>query len=211
MKNSTKVILAIVIILVLLNNVNINIGSKELSIDKYRSEGYVSYIVNSEIIPNEENDKDNCPCKGTKQITHGDGHKTPCPCDNCKCSKSLGQEEIQNEEQKDKEESANENESVKKKLKRQLIMLTSKKEKMCIKFSEEELSKLEKSGWSVGYLSQDNLCIIDINLEPATARTWMSLTGVEKLPQFIKLVDGKYVGHKAGFHNAIELAEWHNE
>lgn len=26
-----------------------------------------------------------CTCDGTGYITHGDGHKTPCPCDNCKC------------------------------------------------------------------------------------------------------------------------------
>jgi len=36
-------------------------------------------------------DIEECPCKGTKYITHGDGHRTPCPCgDNCKCSKPQG-------------------------------------------------------------------------------------------------------------------------
>ena len=29
-----------------------------------------------------------CTCNGTGYITHGDGHKTPCPCDNCQCGTS---------------------------------------------------------------------------------------------------------------------------
>lgn len=34
---------------------------------------------------------EDCPCKGSKYITHGDGHRTPCPCgDNCQCSKPQG-------------------------------------------------------------------------------------------------------------------------
>lgn len=27
-----------------------------------------------------------CQCDGSGYITHGDGHKTKCPCENCKCS-----------------------------------------------------------------------------------------------------------------------------
>jgi hypothetical protein len=28
-----------------------------------------------------------CDCNGSKTITHGDGHKTKCPCENCICQK----------------------------------------------------------------------------------------------------------------------------
>ena len=31
-------------------------------------------------------DHSTCKCNGTKVITHGDGHKTPCLCNPCKCS-----------------------------------------------------------------------------------------------------------------------------
>lgn len=34
----------------------------------------------------EEKDENECPCDGSGYIIHGDGHKTPCPCENdCKC------------------------------------------------------------------------------------------------------------------------------
>lgn len=33
-------------------------------------------------------DHTTCKCNGTKMITHGDGHKTPCLCNPCKCSAS---------------------------------------------------------------------------------------------------------------------------
>lgn len=117
MKNSTKVILVIVFILVLFNNVDF--GSlnkpKEFSIDKERSEGYVAYIVNSEDQNNQDEETRKCECNGTKQITHGDGHKTPCPCKEgeCKCEKEFKDiinepaveetktEEINNDKKKD--------------------------------------------------------------------------------------------------------------
>jgi thioredoxin 1 len=62
------------------------------TIDEKESEGYVAFIVNSEsgedsVQPDKPDDGNACACNGTKQLTHGDGHKTPCPCDNCKCKK----------------------------------------------------------------------------------------------------------------------------
>lgn len=35
-----------------------------------------------------------CECNGTKEIVHGDGHKTPCPCpsDQCTCVKTQAPE-----------------------------------------------------------------------------------------------------------------------
>lgn len=45
--------------------------------DKAQSEIYNVVIPEDNLIPNEDPKK--CPCKGTGAITHGDGHKTPCP------------------------------------------------------------------------------------------------------------------------------------
>jgi len=33
-----------------------------------------------------------CPCNGTGFITHGDGHRTPCPCPTGQCNCKKGQE-----------------------------------------------------------------------------------------------------------------------
>ncbi|MHC4690833.1 MAG: hypothetical protein ACYS5F_14555 [Planctomycetota bacterium] len=36
--------------------------------------------------PTPPNDNEDCPCnKNTGIITHGDGHKSKCPCDNGEC------------------------------------------------------------------------------------------------------------------------------
>lgn len=70
-------------------------SKKEFKFDHVKNEGYVAFIVNeyeSTIKPDDENDTVNkCDCNGSKEIIHGDGHKTPCPCtgdpEGCKCSK----------------------------------------------------------------------------------------------------------------------------
>ena len=53
-------------------------SSDEFEFDHLSNEGYIAYAVNSyeneQVAPKTE-----CECKGTGTITHGDGHKTPCP------------------------------------------------------------------------------------------------------------------------------------
>jgi len=47
--------------------------------DYLSNEGYIAYVVNSTDYKEPETPKTECECKGTGTITHGDGHKTPCP------------------------------------------------------------------------------------------------------------------------------------
>lgn len=47
--------------------------------DHLSNEGYIAYVVNSTEYKQPETPKTECECKGTGTITHGDGHKTPCP------------------------------------------------------------------------------------------------------------------------------------
>jgi hypothetical protein len=47
--------------------------------DYLSNEGYIAYVVNSTEYKEPETPKSECECKGTGTITHGDGHKTPCP------------------------------------------------------------------------------------------------------------------------------------
>ena len=84
----------IVVVLVVVFTIFVDLGSpaspKEFVIDKPMSEGFVAFIVNEKSFDTEGGDVQNeCECNGTKELTHGDGHKTPCPCtgasDGCKC------------------------------------------------------------------------------------------------------------------------------
>jgi len=80
----------IIIILFLLTFINFDSSAKEIKLDKISAEAYVAFIVN-ENPPSINNESESeCNCKGSKEITHGDGHKTPCQCFNsddgeCKC------------------------------------------------------------------------------------------------------------------------------
>jgi thiol-disulfide isomerase/thioredoxin len=57
--------------------------------DRVANEGYVAYIVNEGDLKEDNNDEedDEVQCDGSGFITHGDGHKTPCPgCSKCQKS-----------------------------------------------------------------------------------------------------------------------------
>ena len=53
------------------------------SFDAALNEGYVAFIANEsepqDPTPKPDPDPAKCPCKGSGNITHGDGHVTPCP------------------------------------------------------------------------------------------------------------------------------------
>lgn len=58
---------------------NNNGNQDDYEFDHLSNEGYIAYVVNSwEPKDNKPVNKE-CECKGTGTITHGDGHKTPCP------------------------------------------------------------------------------------------------------------------------------------
>ena len=44
------------------------------------------YINKPKVSPDNPNNA--CKCNGTKEIVHGDGHKTPCTCEICRCKPS---------------------------------------------------------------------------------------------------------------------------
>lgn len=55
---------------------------KIFEFDRARAEGFVAFIVNS--YSNSEEEQAVETCDGSGFITHGDGHKTPCPgCSKC--------------------------------------------------------------------------------------------------------------------------------
>lgn len=78
-----------------------------------------------------------CDCNGSKIITHGDGHQTPCPCTasgECKCAKkesNLSAEAYRHAE---------------------IVMYTRSGCLACEIWKNVELPKVEKAGWKVQQL-----------------------------------------------------------
>jgi hypothetical protein len=104
--DTTTIVVLLVVALTLFINVGSPSSPKEFVIDKPRSEGFVAFIVNEKSFDSEGGDVQNeCECNGTKELIHGDGHKTPCPCtespEGCKCrsAQPVTQGEIKNTEQ----------------------------------------------------------------------------------------------------------------
>lgn len=66
-------------------------------IDKAAAEGYIAFVANEMATEDNSSAPSKCECGGTKVITHGDGHKTPCQClltgDECNCSSTKQEQE----------------------------------------------------------------------------------------------------------------------
>lgn len=91
MKNLIPVFIIVFFILM-----NVDFDKKQSavarSIDLREADGFVAFITNDEqeevVEPDDNHTPSQCECKGTGYITHGDGHRTKCPCDKCGCSKT---------------------------------------------------------------------------------------------------------------------------
>lgn len=105
MKNLQLSTTTVVVLIVFALSIFVGTGNSalptEFSIDKARSEGFVAFIVNEKSFDTEGGDVQNeCECNGTKELIHGDGHKTPCPCsespEGCQCrpAKPVTQQEV---------------------------------------------------------------------------------------------------------------------
>lgn len=84
-----KLIPVIIIAFFILMNIDFDNKQSAVarSIDLKEADGFVAFIVNDEQQDEKPDDASKCECNGTGYITHGDGHKTKCPCDNCTCAK----------------------------------------------------------------------------------------------------------------------------
>lgn len=76
-------------VLTFLPSVDIPVQKGTFNFDSAANEGYVAFIIQGYQPAKPDGDGNVCDCKGTGTITHGDGHKTPCPCigsgDGCTC------------------------------------------------------------------------------------------------------------------------------
>lgn len=74
-----------------------------------------------------------CECKGTGFITHGDGHKTVCPCEKCGCNKKKGESVVVQPP----------------KLHAHIKVYSIPNCSWCVKWKNEIQRKVEDAGWKV--------------------------------------------------------------
>ena len=105
MKKSTILVLVLLLI-TFVPTFSLGGGSSEFSFDKAEAEGYVAFVVNTVEKKEDNNDQigpdpdiNKCACKGTGSITHGDGHKTPCPYHSKKDDDTEDEKDLINEKQ----------------------------------------------------------------------------------------------------------------
>lgn len=56
-----------------------DLNGNQFEFDAAMNEGFIAFAVNAYEQKETPDVKTECECKGTGTITHGDGHKTPCP------------------------------------------------------------------------------------------------------------------------------------
>lgn len=210
-------------------------GRKAFTFDHTKNEGYVAFIVNEyqpESIPDDEDDVQKCD--GSGYITHGDGHKTPCPgCENCEKSQAvpivtdevkknstqnpfgvnitpeivLVKDEvvlntnITQEQQPLTAQGRN----------KQILLFTAYWCGPCVQFKNNEIPKFNMNPkWIVNESKDAHIRIIDIDKKenrPIMDKYKQSRV----VPEFVKIINGKFVKSKTGFHTAKQIGEWYNE
>jgi len=214
-------------------------GRKVFTFDHIKNEGYVAFIVNEyqpESIPDDEDDIQKCD--GSGYITHGDGHKTPCPgCENCEKSQSTVQLETliitddskknstQNPEltkeaptdTEDTQDSQNltvnqvVNGDLEQPRYKQILLFTAYWCGPCQQFKNNEIPKFNLNPkWVVNETKNAHIRIVDIDKKenrPIMDKYKQSRV----VPEFVKIINGKFVKSKTGFRTARQISEWYNE
>lgn len=103
MKNEEKIIFIIIAVAVLIGLFKkVETSPTQDTIDKIKNETSLSIEKAEKDILKKEIDNNNpiaCECNGTGFITHGDGHRTPCPAgEDCKSKKKTATSEMPSEQ-----------------------------------------------------------------------------------------------------------------
>ena len=193
MKTSTILVL-ILLLITFVPNFSLNNTSSEFSYDKAEAEGYVAFVANSvkkkdnnnEVGPDPDVNK--CACKGTGSITHGDGHKTPCPYHSKKDDDTEDETDLIN--------------------KKQVIFFTAKWCAPCQVFKSVELPKLKKSGWKISDGKDAMIRIMDIDEH---RDFWNEHKVNGSVPCFILFEKGKRTNYLTGLQTATAVANMYNK
>ena len=194
MKTSTILVLVLLLI-TFVPTFSLGSGSSEFSFDKAEAEGYVAFVVNTVEKKEDNNDQagpdpdiNKCACKGTGSITHGDGHKTPCPYHSKKDDDTEDETDLINE--------------------KQVIFFTAKWCGPCQQWKSKEIPKLEKSGWKGSDQKNAMIRIMDVD---KNKDFWNKHRVGGSVPQFLLFEKGKRTNELIGFHSATQVANMYNK
>lgn len=149
--------------------------------------------------PKPDND---CDCEGKGFIVHGDGHKTPCPCDNCQCGNGDAE---QVEEPPVTEEPDTQVEAVVPQS-RQVEYWGASWCGPCQQV-KTQLAGLKRNGWRVGPEENAHVRVRDYDEHEQEARQ----KNVVSLPTFIVYRDGVEVERHVGFRDAFQIGEMYTK
>jgi thiol-disulfide isomerase/thioredoxin len=177
---------------------------KTMAIDNALNEGYVAFIVNESqnVQPDDEDEQEQCD--GSGFITHGDGHKTPCPgCRACQKSSEPTEEKAQ-------EITTEEAIIEKEKKKKQLLYFTATWCTPCTQFKTQQLSRIIANGsWKVNEKEDAHIRIVDID-KPQNDEIITKYKQTRSVPEFVLVVNEKVDSFKQGYQKAENIVEWYN-
>lgn len=177
---------------------------KTMAIDNALNEGYVAFIVNESqnIQPDDEDGQEECD--GSGFITHGDGHKTPCP--GCRaCQKSS-----ESTEEKAQEITTEEVIIEKEKKKKQLLYFTATWCTPCTQFKTQQLSRIIANGsWEVNEKEDAHIRVVDID-KPQNKSIITKYKQTRSVPEFVLVVNEKVDSFKQGYQKAEDIVGWYN-
>ena len=210
-----------------------------ISFDVALNEGYVAFIANEnepqDPTPKPDPDPAKCPCKGTGNITHGDGHVTPCPyhkkdeepkkcqCDTdntyCDCINTYGKCNCVKRSSPNPKLSSNSSDDRVPVASavvdpfpflpdKQMVWFTASWCGPCQRFKGNEVPKLKDRGWRVSEDKNAHIKIIDVDKH---SDLYEKYGDGRSLPTFILFVDKQEVASITGLPTANEVANMYNK
>ena len=236
--NTTTIVVLLVVALTIFIDVGSPASQKEFVVDKPRSEGFVAFIVNEKAVDTEGGDVQNeCECNGTKELIHGDGHKTPCPCtespEGCQCrsTQPVIKKEVEQIPQAGdvkkkqqtplaafqtptvvgKSELGESSEFLEDKPRaKQILFFTASWCGPCQQWKRAELSRFKSNPkWKVSEKPDAMIRIVDIDKTSNKQLMFNKQTRV--VPEFVLMVNGKYKSHKTGYQSAETVGSMYNQ
>lgn len=179
---------------------------KTMAIDNALNEGYVAFIVNESQSINPDDDESAEECDGSGFITHGDGHRTPCP--GCRaCEKSSEQMEKRSQEVQIQEAII---EAKKEKKTKQMLYFTATWCTPCNQFKAQQLSRIKENGsWRVTEKKDAHIRVIDID-KPENSEIIDKYKQTRSVPEFVLIINEKVDSYKQGYQQAEDLVRWYN-
>jgi len=145
-------------------------------------------------------------CDGSGFITHGDGHKTPCPgCKNCEKGENPSTADIVLDEEIiiAPEPVITVREDTK-----QIIYFGASWCDFCVRFTRNEVPKLMARGLMVYNEDGEGIRAVDVHKDKDLAERYKKTRSV---PEFVKTVNGKFQSSRTGYMSAEQLERWLND